>query len=353
MKRIGIVSLFLAFFLSATAAQAKVLRLLTWNGYAPRELVEKFEKQYGCKVDVTISNNEDMIAMLIASNGAGFDLSQPSQDRVVSGQEAGKIYLPMDYSRIDNKLFISAMLNVVKKNTRIDGVSYGVPFCWGTSGLIVNTRYAPNARNFADLFDAAHKGRVSYRLQRPILMAVAFSLNYNPFELYGDEKAYREMLDKVSATLIASKPLLDTYWTSSRDLLEAMRSGKVLIANGWDNDGFKLHAENPDLDFVAPKTGALGWIDTFVLSAGAENIDDAYNWINFIMQPENAAMFTNRENIPTASKKAGAFLRPEVKANFDRCLPPAVFDKIQWYPPLPAKLESLELMTLDVIRAAR
>ena len=353
MKRIVIFSLFWAFFLFTTVAHAKVLRILTWSGYAPGELIEKFEKEYGCKVEVTVSSNEEMIAMLIASQGVGFDLVQPSQDRVISGQEAGKIYRPMDYSRIDEKLFIPAILDVVKKNTLMDGRSYGVPFCWGTSGLIVNKKYAPNVRNFADLFDARHKGRISYRLQRPILMAAAFSLNFNPFELYGDEEAYKNMLNEVSAKLIESKPLVEKYWTASDDLLASMRSGKVVVAKGWDNDAFKLHAENPDLDFITPETGALGWIDTFVLSAGAENVDDAYNWINFIMQPENAATFTNRENIPTASKDAGRFLLPEVKANFDRCLPPAVFDEIKWYPPLPAKLESLELMTLDVIRAAK
>ena len=353
MKRIVMFSIFLTLLLFATVAQAKTLRLLTWNGYAPRELVEKFEKKYGCKVDVTVSNNEDMIAKLIASRGAGFDLIQPSQDRVISGQESGNIYQPMDYSRIDESLFIPSMLDVVKKNTRMGGDSYAVPFCWGTSGLIVNKKHAPDARGFTAFFDPAYKGRISYRLQRPTLMAVAFSLDYNPFELYGDEKAYREMLSKVSAMLIANKPMVGEYWGASGDLLASMRSGKVILAHGWDNDAFKLHSENPDLDFVAPETGALGWIDTFVLSAGAENVDDAYNWINFIMQPENADVFTNKEHIPTASKDAGAFLRQDVKSNFDRCLPPAVVDKIKWYPPLPAKLESLELMTLDVIRAAK
>ena len=353
MKRFIVFCSFMSLLLLPTAVQATTLRLLTWNGYAPQELIAKFEKEFACKVEVTVSNNEDMIAKLIASRGGGFDLIQPSQDRVTSGQEAGNIYQPMDYSRIDESRFIPSMLEIVKKNTRIDGQSYAVPFCWGTSGLIVNKKEAPDANSFAALFDPTYAGRISYRLQRPILMAAAFSLGYKPFELYGDEKAYRSMLDNVFAKLVANKPLVAGYWAVSGDLLVAMRSGKVAVAKGWDNDAFKLHAENPDLDFVAPETGALGWIDTFVLSAGAENLDAAYNWINFIMRPENAAVFTNREKIPTASRQAGSFLSPEVKANFDRCLPPKVIDNIQWYPPLPARLESIELMILDRIRAAK
>ena len=38
-----------------------------------------FEAQYGCKAEVTISNNEEMIAMLIASRGAGFELYENEQ----------------------------------------------------------------------------------------------------------------------------------------------------------------------------------------------------------------------------------------------------------------------------------
>lgn len=353
MKKILAFCTVVFFLLPCATARAKTLRLLTWKGYSPQELIEKFTKETGYDVEVTASNNEEIIAKLIASRGTGFDLVQPSQDRITSGQEAGNIYQPLDYSRIDESLFIPSMLEAVKRNSRIGGKSYAVPFCWGTSALVVNKKYAPGVTSFRNLFDPAFRGRISYRLQRPLLMATAFALGYNPFDLYGDEKAYRDMLTKVARQLIDSKPLVAEYWSSSNTLLTYMRSGKVFVAMGWDNDAFTLHAENPDIDFAVPDTGALGWIDTFVLSAGAENIDAAYAWINFIMRPENAAVFTNKEHIPTASLNAGAFLEPAVRDNFDRCLPPELIDNIKWYPPLPARLESFEMMTLDLIREAR
>ena len=65
----------------ATAAQADTLRLLTWGGYAPDDVVAMFEEQTGHTVEVTKSNNEEMIAKLRATGGGGFDLAQPSQDR--------------------------------------------------------------------------------------------------------------------------------------------------------------------------------------------------------------------------------------------------------------------------------
>lgn len=342
-----------SFMLPPQTALAETLRLLTWKGYAPQELIEKFEKETGHKVQVTLTNNEEMIAKLIATRGGGFDLAQPSQDRVVSGQEAGNIYQPMDYSRLDSALFVPSMLEAVKKNTTINGKAYGAPFCWGTSALIVNRKYAPDANSFKDLFNPEYKGRISYRMKRPIIIATAFALDYNPFDLYGDEIAYKAMLDKVAEKLIEGKPLVKNYWANGDSLLASMRSDEVYVAKGWDNGAFKLHSENPDIDFVSPDTGALGWIDTFVIPARAENLQAAYDWINFIMRPENAAVFTNLESTPTASKGANQFLKPEVKADFDRCFPPDVIDNIKWYPPVPANLESLELMMLDKVRAAR
>jgi spermidine/putrescine transport system substrate-binding protein len=55
-------------------------RLITFPGYAPPELIKKFETETGIKVEVTDSSNEDMIAKLRATRGGGFDLAKPRQN---------------------------------------------------------------------------------------------------------------------------------------------------------------------------------------------------------------------------------------------------------------------------------
>lgn len=352
MKRIVTLMALCLFLLGSAAVQAETLRLLTWKGYAPKDLVEKFEKETGIKVEATYTNNEEMIAKLRATRGAGFDLAQPSQDRISSVQAEFKIYQPMDYAKLEAPLFIASMLEAVKKNTVVGADSFAAPFCWGTSGLIVNKEKAPGVDSWNALLNEKYKGRISYRLKRPTLIAMGYALGYKPFDLYGDAKAYKAMLDKIQETLIKAKPLVKNYWANGDALLESMRSGEVFVAMAWDNGGFKLHAENPNIDFVAPTQGALGWIDTFAIPAKAENVDAAYKWINFMMRPENAASFTEQENTPTASKDAASKLSEAVKANFDRCFPTAVIDNIQWYPPVPAELEAMEGKVLDKIKAS-
>ncbi|MFI3271441.1 MAG: extracellular solute-binding protein [Pseudomonadota bacterium] len=338
---------------SATTAQAETLKILSWKGYAPQALIEKFEKETNITVEVTFSNNEEMIAKLRATRGAGFDLAQPSQDRISSVQAEYGLYQPLDYSKIDASLFIPSMLEAVKQNTLVDGQSYGVPFCWGTSGLIVNSAKAPNADSYLSLLDPEYAGRVSYRLKRPTIIGMGFALGYNPFELYADEAKYQEMLDAIAAKLVAGKATVKNYWANGDALLESMRSGEVFVAMAWDNGGWKLHSENADLDFKAPKEGALGWIDTFTIPAKAKNVDAAYAWINFMMRPENAAYFTSAEAVPTASANANPLVDEAIRANFDRSFPPATIDNIKWYPPVPAALEALEGKMLDKVKAAQ
>jgi len=353
MKKLLTVATFVLMGLATTTQAAEPLKILTWKGYAPQQLVDKFEQETGIKVELTLTNNEEMIAKLRATRGAGFDLAQPSQDRISSVQAEFKIYQPMDYTKIDSDQLIPSMLEAVKMNTKVGDASYGVPFCYGTSGLIVNTKLAPKAKDYTALLDEAYSGRISYRLKRPTLIGLAFAGGDDPFAKYNDPTAYQALMDSVAAKMIGAKPYVKNYWSNGDALLEMVRSGEVTVAMGWDNGGWKLHAENPDIDFVAPKSGALGWIDTFAIPAKAKNVDGAYKWINFIMRPENAAVFSNLEKYATASKDAGKYLEAEVRDNITRSFTAADIDNIKWYPPVAANIEQLEGKILDKVQAAK
>jgi len=328
------------------------LKLLTWKGYAPKALINKFEKQTGYKVEVTYSNNEEMIAKLRATRGAGFDIIQPSQDRIFSVQKKYKLYKAIDYSKIKTKQIIPSMLEAVKKNTNVDGKSYAIPFCYGTSGLIVNKKYASDVDDYTDLLNKKYAGKISYRLKRPVLIGVAFAKGENPFSKYSNRDEYKKLMEDVAKDLIDAKQYVKTYWSNGDSLLQLLRSEEVVVAMGWDNGAWKLHKENPNIDFVVPKSGALGWIDTFAIASKAKNIKGAYAWINFMLEPENAAYFTNNEGYATASNNASKYLNKDIKGDFERSFTKKDIDNINWYPPVPAKLEQIEGRLLDEIKAS-
>jgi spermidine/putrescine transport system substrate-binding protein len=111
-----------------------------------------------------------------------------------------------------------------------------------------------------------------------------------------------------------------------------------------------------DSSTVAPlphsSSGALGWIDTFVLPAKGQADDAAYAWINFVMQPEIAAKITAAAGNFTASAGADEFAEDSLKAKYQASFPPEAVDNIKWYPPVPAGLEAIEGEVLDRVQAA-
>ncbi|NVK17686.1 MAG: extracellular solute-binding protein [Methylocystaceae bacterium] len=337
---------------SVSGAQAETLRLLTWGGYAPDNVIELFKKETGIDVEVTKSNNEDMISKLRATGGAGFDLAQPSQDRIAGAQFEYDIYKPLDLSKIEAGQFISSMLEGTKSNTTVDGKIYGVPHIWGTSGLIVDKSKAGSVKDYTDLCSDAVAGKVSYRLKRPTLIGFAFSMGMDPFAAYGDTAAYQKILDAVEAKLISCKSNVKAYWSGGDALMNLIRSGEVTAAMAWDTGGWKLNQDMADVTFVAPKSGALGWIDTFALPRKTKAEDAAYKWINFVMQPKIAAMITASAGNFTASKGADEYAEDALKARFQDSFPPEAIDNIKWYPPVPAGIEDLEGKVLDRVKAA-
>ncbi len=338
---------------AASGAQAETLRLLTWGSYAPEELVRKFEKENpDIKVEVTFSNNEEMIAKLRATGGTGYDLAQPSHDRIYAAQLEYNIYKPLDLSKINVDQMAPNLVEGVKANTTIEGEVYAVPHQWGTSGIMANMKEAPDAKGWGDLCDPQYKGRTSMRLRRTILLGTAFSMGINPFELYADTAAYQDMLDKVTEKLIACKDIIKTYWTGGDDLSALMLSGEVIVSETWDSTAFKLYSENQDIVFVPPETGALAWIDTFAIPRGGEADDAAYKWINFVIQPENVKIMSASTGALAAVPNATELLPDDKQAAVKAAFTQEAIDNLKFFANIPPGIEDMEGIALERIKAA-
>ena len=343
----------LALLCAAGQAQAdgQKLRIITWADYVPADLIAAFEKETGIDVEVTLSNNEEMISKLRATGGAGYDLAQPSQDRISSVQRDFGIYKPIDMTKVKIEEFQPALLDIVKRNTTIDGKTYALPYLWGTDGLVVNTKRATLA-DYTDLCRPDLKGKTAIRLRRPILMAFAFAAGKDPFALYADTKTYSALMDQVGATIIACKGNFKFFYDNKDQLLNGIRSGEVWAAAMWDTGGWTLNRDNPDIQYIVPRSGALGWLDTFALPARGRNDAAAYAWINFTMRPENAAMVIKSVGNFSAAKGTAPYVDPRLKAQFVAAFPDSALKNIHWYPAIPPGLEEIEGRVLDRIKAA-
>jgi len=337
--------------LSVLADESKKLRILTFDGYVPADVAEDFRKETGIEIEVTLSGNEDMVARLKASGGAGYDLAQPSQDRVTGAQQSYHIYKPIDVSRVNADQYLPDMLEIDKKMTTLDGKLYALPFLWGAEGMVVNTRRA-NITDYTDLCKPEFNGKTTLRLRRPALIAFAFALGHDPFALYGNPKAYAELIDEVGRKLVSCKPNLAFTYNSSDEVLKGLRTDQLVAGMLWDSPSWELNRENPFVRFLNPKSGSLAWQMTFVLPAKGQNEAGAYAWINYTMRPDIAARITKAAGNFTSTKGTLSLIDPRLKAQFFDSFPQGL-KNIHWYPPVPAGLEEIEAKILDRIRSAR
>jgi spermidine/putrescine transport system substrate-binding protein len=343
----------LALVIGVGAAQAETLRLLTWGGYAPDNVVQLFEKENpDIKVEVTLSNNEEIIAKLRATGGAGFDLAQPSHDRIFAAQKEYKIYKPMDLSKINTSEMAPNLLEGVKANATIDGNVYAVPHQWGTSGLVADVSKAPNVKGWGDLCDPQYKGRTSMRLKRTILLGTAFSLGMDPFALYAKPDEYQKMLDKVTEKLISCKDNVKTYWNGGDDLSTLLLSGEVIASEAWDSTAFKLYGQNHNILYVPPKTGALAWIDTFAIPRKGQADDAAYKWINFVLRPDIVKLMSDSTGAISAVKNGIDLLPEDKKAAVKAAFKDEDLANLKFFANIPPGIEDMEGKSLERIKAA-
>ncbi|MFN7168693.1 MAG: extracellular solute-binding protein [Pannonibacter sp.] len=336
-----------------SGANAETLRILTWGSYAPDELIQKFEAENpGIDVEVTYSNNEEMIAKLRATGGSGFDLAQPSHDRIYAAQLEYGIYKPLDLSKIDTGVMEAKLLDGVKANTTIEGKVYAVPHQWGTSGLMADKSKAPNIKGWGDLCDPQYKGKTSMRLRRTILLGTAFAMGEDPFAAYADLAKYQTILDKVADKLIACKDNIKAYWNSGDDLSAMMLSGEIVASETWDSTAFKLYDQNKNIVFVPPATGALAWIDTFAIPAKGAADDAAYKWINFVLRPENVTLMSASTGAIAAVKGGKDLLPADKKAAVNASFTDADIANLKFFANIPSGVEDMEGKTLEKIKAA-
>lgn len=337
----------------AGQAEAETLRLLTWGNYAPDKVVSMFEAKHpGIEVEVTLSNNEEMVAKLRATGGAGFDLAQPSHDRVFGAQAEYGIYKPMDLSKINTAVMDPSLLDGVKANTTIDGKVYSVPHVWGTSGVMADKTKAPDFNGWDDLCDPKYKGKTSMRLKRTILLGTAFAMGEDPFAAYSDLKKYQGILDRVEKKLIACKDNLKAYWKGGDDLSAMMLSGEIVASETWDSTAYRLYGQNKNIVFVPPETGALAWIDTFTLPRKGKADDAAYKWINFTMEPEIVTLISGSSGA-IAARKGGVDLMPaDKKAAVQAAFTDAEIANLKFFANIPPGVEDMEGKTLERIKAA-
>lgn len=292
---------------SVLRAQGKTLRILTWEGYAEPDWVEPFKQATGATVNIVYTGSVDeMFAKMQGSKGADFDVvafDTSSFARYIDGN----LIQPLDMAKIANAQAIVPAFQKVEPIMR-GTEHYGVPFAWGSLPLVYDTEAFPTApESWSAMWDEQYVQQMialDDANNSVVLAALVLGLK-NPYKLSDDE------FTLVKEKLIAQKKLLLTYYAGFDDGVNIFAQNKIkLMFSMGEPQVPALQAKGVKAALTIPKEGAIGWLDCWVVSAGAKDVDLAHQWINACLDKKVGNILTTKKSYGNttdddANQKAG------------------------------------------------
>jgi spermidine/putrescine transport system substrate-binding protein len=273
--------------LMATPAFAEgELKVYHWFEYIPQELVDKFTAETGITVTIdTYDSNESMLASLKAGKLGEYDVAVPA-DFMVGIMKADGMLDTFTPEEMPNFANIAPQWLDVPFDP---GRTSSIPYQWGTTSFSVNRDvYQGDISSLAMIFNPPPElqGKINV-LDSQNEVLILGSLYLGIPQCTTD----REQLKALNDMLLNAKQ----YWASfgsdtAKDVLVSGDAAAGMIYNGFSA---KARAEGANVEYVYPTEGHVVWMDNMVLLADAPNRDNAVKFMNFLLEPENAAAVTN------------------------------------------------------------
>jgi spermidine/putrescine transport system substrate-binding protein len=316
------------------AGNPQELFLYTWAQYVDQTLVSDFQRQSGLRtVRELFDSNEKMLAAIQAGKGANFSVLYPSEYFLPKLIEAG-LLAKLDHARLEN---LDSIMPEFRHSLADDDNHYGVPFSWGTTGLIYNSEKIPEGITDWDYL-WKHKEKLTRKITllddaREVLGLSLKTLGYS----INDENP--DHIKKAYEKLTQLKPHLASFTTDG--WRSTIAAGDLWVAMGYSSDAGTLLKENPHLRYVVPKPGASRWSDWMAIPKAAPNPGAAYQWINYVLQEEIAANLAQRLSVTTPNTRAIRRLPPEIQSNAVSYPPRDILDRCEGMTALSSTAEAV------------
>ena len=297
-----------AVFLTASlvtprASAEDELNFYTWADYTSPELIEKFEAETGITVNIdTFASNEDLLAKMMAG-ATGYDI-------IVPGDYLVEILIKEDLLQRVEPNQLANFKNVEPRWVDVywdPGRHYSIPWMWGTTSFNVNTDvFDGDIHTLAVLFDPPDvlKGRIN--MFQDSVEVINMALRYLGFPRCNSNP---DEMRQVQELLLRQKEWVRSY---SMDPKELIVSGEVDATMNWDGYAIRTRAEKPSVAFAHPREGYTGWMDNLAVPRGAENVENAMIFMDFMMVPENIALESNYVGVNGGIMGAAQYFDPEL-----------------------------------------
>jgi spermidine/putrescine transport system substrate-binding protein len=247
-----------------------------WSDYISDELIENFEKEFDARVNLSYMNdNADSITKLTAGAGSEYDLIMTC-DAYMESLITGGYLEELDLSKIPNSA------NINKAYWSEQNQKYCVPYLMNYIYVVYDTERCPiEITCYNDLIKPELKGQIgSVDGARNLFPIALIALGYDPNSRDENEiKEAYEWLVKYNENVVA-------YGSTETNIV----SGAISCMFTYDGNTAEAMAQlgEDNTLVVAPFTSDPVQLcfDLYVIPKGAQHMDLAYQFLNYICDPE-------------------------------------------------------------------
>ena len=326
------------------AFAAPVVNVLMWGEYLPDSVVADFKAKTGITVNHTkIGDNGEIISKMKAGGGAGYDLASPTNMRALQWADLG-VLAPFDMNRINTSAVNPGMLAVGERDWNFGGKgSHWVPQLWGTESISWRTdKWQPDGLpSFGDIWEPNPGIDGAFMMGRTYSMMTGCGIwmhhqgKMDFWSSYNDEDTMRKNWETITEYCISKKGNLVKFWSGADPQKQGFTSDGVVVGQTWDGPIAAMMKAGEPVAYQTTDEGALAWIDGITMSAKAENIDEAYELINYSFTPEVGGQTVNEIGYNSAVNGASDFYSDETKGLAKAIYPGDTSTKLNPWPPEP------------------
>ncbi len=279
-----------------SGSDADTLHVYSWSAYIDDDLVQRFEEETGINVIFDIyDSNETMLARLQAGGGSQYSVIYPS-DYMVEIMTELDLLTPLEGDRLPAT---TDLFDQWQSPAYDPGNEFSYPYAWGTTGLIYNEAELGEVEDWDFLWDNQSDLSRQMTLLNDVREVMGMSLKSLG---YSNNTTDPDEIEEAYEKLVELRPAISSFTTDGwRDQIVV---GDLLVAHAYSVDAIDIMGENPDLQYVVPSSGATVWTDGVVIPSTAPNVEAAYAWLNYILEPETAAPILSRLQFATPNKLA-------------------------------------------------
>ena len=284
---------------SVSAKDKDELVLYTWDGMVPQEVLDDFEKETGTKVVYSnFDTDETMLEKLSQAKGGDYDVVI-ADDYIIDSAVKEGLVQKIDKDTVTN----FGNINPLFQGQFYDpDDEYTVPYGAGIPLIVYDPEQVDiDIKGYKDLWDPSLEDSIALTANYRVINGIT---NLVLGQDFNDQDT--DDIAKTGEKLLELAP--NVRLIQDDNTQDSLLNGEASVAFLYTSQVTAALQENPDLKVVYPEEGlGFGVMGMFIPSQAPDK-DEAYQFMDYILQPENAAKCFDYIGYYSTNKAADSLL---------------------------------------------